>query len=74
MTETMTEQEFSQAVATRLRELRERKGLTREAVASGADVSVRAYYTWEAAEKLPTGASLLKLANFHGLTPAGLIK
>ena len=52
------------AFSARLRELRALKKLTQQQVVKGTGLSVRAYQSYELAEKEPTLGSINKLADF----------
>jgi len=52
------------AFSARLRELRALKKLTQQQVVKGTGLSVRAYQSYELAEKEPTLSNINKLADF----------
>jgi transcriptional regulator with XRE-family HTH domain len=66
---------YSGRFAARLRELREKAGLSVEDAAGALGVSLRTYYSWESGEyapplnKLPDLATTLNLKTVGGLFP-----
>jgi len=48
--------------------LRKEKGLTQEQAAKGCDIIFRSYRRYEAGEREPVASTLIKMANFYGVS------
>lgn len=68
----MTEECLAALLGQRLKAARKAAGLTLDALTKKAGVSQRGYITWEEGVQLPRLDTLLKVANFHGMTLAQL--
>ncbi|WP_295740080.1 helix-turn-helix domain-containing protein [uncultured Oscillibacter sp.] len=53
--------------------LREKNGLTQEAAAAGAGLSLRAYQNYERGLREPKMSTLIALADFYGITIDDLV-
>lgn len=53
--------------------LREKSGLTQEATAAGAGLSLRAYQNYERGLREPKMSTLIALADFYGITIDDLV-
>ena len=53
--------------------LREKNGLTQEAAASGAGLSLRAYQNYERGLREPKMSTLIALSDFYGITIDDLV-
>lgn len=68
------EKTLLQKVATKLRELREARGLTGEQVAAQAKVGRRSLTRWEKGIQLPSGRNLDKLAKVYGVSASWITR
>lgn len=56
------------SLSNNLYKLRKEKGLTQEEAAKCVDVVFRSYRRYEAGEREPVASTLIKIANFYGVT------
>ena len=56
------------SLSDNLYKLLKEKGLTQEDAAKGADIILRSYRRYEAGEREPAASTLIKLANFYGVS------
>lgn len=66
------EQQLAALLGGRMQAARKATGLSIENLAISAGVAGRSYIEWEAGRQLPRLDSLIKVANYHGLTMAQL--
>ena len=60
-------------IADKLKELRARKGLTREAAAEKIGISARTLANYERGERIPQGEILSSIADFYGVSREELL-
>lgn len=56
------------SLSDNLYKLRKEKRLTQEQAAKGADIILRSYCRYEKGEREPAASTLIKLANFYGVS------
>ena len=61
-------------IGNKIRELRKKKGVTQEALASVLLVSPQAVSKWETGAAEPSTSNLLALAKLYGVDPGDLLK
>ncbi|MCL2061435.1 MAG: helix-turn-helix domain-containing protein [Firmicutes bacterium] len=61
------------AISTRIKELREEKGLSARQLAKLLNISGRAVHRWEKEERVPNADSIILLAKFFEVTAGYLL-